>query len=72
MQMTPNLGPRYTESFRDVFVEVSEALDAELVPFFLEGIDPETMFQRDGIHPTAEAQPILLENVWEVLEPLLR
>ena len=72
MQMTPNLGPRYTASFRDVFVEVSESLDAKLVPFLLEGIDPETMLQRDGIHPTAEAQPILLENVWEVLEPLLR
>lgn len=72
MQMTPNLGPRYTRSFRDVFAEVSEALDTELVPFLLEGIDPETMMQADGIHPTAEAQPILLENVWEVLAPLLR
>ena len=71
MQMTPNLGPRYTRSFQDVFVEVSEALDTELVPFLLEGIDPETMMQADGIHPTAEAQPILLENVWEVLAPLL-
>ena len=72
MQMTPNLGPRYTRSFRDVFAEVSDALDTELVPFLLEGIDPETMMQPDGIHPTAEAQPILLENVWEVLAPLLQ
>ena len=72
MQMTPNLGPRYTRSFRDVFAEVSQALDTELVPFLLEGIDPETMLQADGIHPTAEAQPILLENVWEVLAPLLQ
>ena len=71
MQMTPNLGPRYTRSFRDVFVEVSDELDTELVPFLLEGIDAETMMQADGIHPTAEAQPILLENVWEVLAPLL-
>ncbi len=71
MQMTPNLGPRYTRSFQDVFAEVSEALDTELVPFLLEGIDPETMMQADGIHPTAEAQPILLQNVWEVLAPLL-
>ena len=72
MQMTPNLGPRYTDSFRDVFGEVSASLDAALVPFLLDGIDPETMLQRDGIHPTAAAQPVLLENVWEVLEPLLR
>ena len=72
MQMTPNLGPRYTESFREVFVEVSDALDTALVPFLLEGVDPETMLQDDGIHPTPEAQPLLLENVWEVLEPLLR
>ena len=72
MQMTPNLGPRYTESFRELFVEVSESLDTEIVPFLLEGVDPETMLQPDGIHPTAEAQPLLLENVWEVLAPLLR
>ena len=71
MQMTPNLGPRYTASFRDLFAEVSESLDTELVPFLLDGIDPETMLQPDGIHPKAEAQPILLENVWQVLEALL-
>ena len=72
MQMTPNLGPRYTEGFRDAFSEVSATLGTELVPSLLEGIDPETMMQPDGIHPTAKVQPILLDNVWKVLAPLLR
>jgi len=27
--------------------------------------------QADGLHPNAEAQPIILETVWQVLEPEL-
>ena len=72
MQMPPNLGPRYTRAFREMYAAVAAATGAALVPFILEGVatDPE-MMQRDGIHPNAEAQPALLDNVWSVLEPLL-
>ena len=75
MQMTPNLGPRYTEAFATLFVEVAADTGAALVPFLLEGVaTPERfdeLMQRDGIHPNGDAQPLLLDNVWSVLEPLL-
>ncbi len=72
MQIPPNYGPRYTTAFRDIFAEVAAAWKAPFVPFLLEGAAAvEGMMQRDGLHPTAAAQPTLLENVWPILEPLL-
>ena len=72
MQMPPNLGPRYTRAFRELYTEVATATGAALVPFLLEGVaTDESLMQRDGIHPNAKAQPVLLDNVWPVLEPLL-
>lgn len=72
MQIPPNYGRNYTERFQGIFETVANDEDAALVPFLLEGIatDPE-MFQADRIHPSAEAQPMLLDNVWPVLQPLL-
>ena len=73
MRIHPNYGPRYTEAFHAAYADVAEATGAALVPFLLEGVatDPKLM-QRDGTHPNAEAQEKLLENVWEVLAPLVR
>jgi acyl-CoA thioesterase-1 len=72
MQMPPNYGQRYTSAFTGVYQSLSDRYDAVLVPFFLEGIyDQDKMMQGDGIHPTEEAQPLLLENIWPRLEPLL-
>lgn len=72
IEIPPNYGKRYTDQFRASFSEVATATDTPLVPFILAGVgtDPELM-QRDGIHPTAEAQPKLLDNVWPALQPLL-
>ncbi|WP_439888661.1 arylesterase [Pseudomonas sp. MBLB4123] len=72
MRLPPNYGKRYTDAFAGVFTSVAEELEVPLVPFFLEGVGgvPE-MMQDDGIHPTADAQPILLGNVWPLLQPLL-
>lgn len=73
MQIPPNYGQRYTRAFADIFPELAEEHETELVPFFLDGIyDQEGMMQDDDIHPTAEAQGQLLDNVWPVLEPMLR
>lgn len=73
MQLPPNYGRDYTGRFRALFGEVATRHKAALVPFFLEGVgDRRDLFQADGIHPTAAAQPRLLENVWPVLEPLLK
>ena len=72
IRIPPNYGPRYTEPFFRTFTELAELYELPLVPFMLEGIAtrPELM-QDDGIHPTAEAQPLILANIWTVLEPVL-
>lgn len=69
----PNYGPRYANGFFDLFAQVAKEQDLPLVPFLLEGValNPKLM-QSDGLHPTAEAQPRLLETVWDVVGPLLQ
>ena len=72
MQMPPNYGPVFTKQFAEVYKRLGERPEVSLVPFFLEGVgDQPDLIQADGIHPTAEAQPRLLDNVWPYLEPLL-
>ncbi|WXL23980.1 arylesterase [Ectopseudomonas mendocina] len=72
MKLPPNYGQRYTTAFAAVYPAVAEATGSALVPFVLEGsAGVPGMTQADGIHPTAEAQPILLANVWPALKGLL-
>jgi acyl-CoA thioesterase I len=72
MRMPPNYGPEYTEQFRLSFSELANDKKLPLVPFLLNDIalSPKLM-QGDQIHPNALGQPILLDNVWPVLKPLL-
>jgi acyl-CoA thioesterase-1 len=72
MRIPPNYGPRYSQGFQAVFEHLAKRYDIPLIPFLLEGVGghPELM-QSDGVHPRAEAQPKMLENVWVVLKPLL-
>src|SRR5690606_11215103 len=73
MEAPPNMGPAFTSDFREIFPELAEANSLPLVPFLLEGVGGErALNQRDGIHPTEEGQRIVAENVWQVLEPVLR
>lgn len=73
MQIPPNMGPEYTSEFRNIFPELAEKNDVHLIPFLLEDVAgiPE-LNQNDGIHPTAEGQKILTQNVWEVLKPIIK
>jgi acyl-CoA thioesterase-1 len=73
MRIPPNYGPRYTEAFHRLYAEIAGAADTAIVPFMLEGIAtrPELM-QTDGIHPTADAQPLILANVLPAVLELLR
>jgi len=72
MELPPNYGPSYIEQFRSIYTDIAQVNDIHLVPFFLEGVaDNTNLMQADGIHPEAQAQPILLDNVWPHLEPLL-
>ncbi len=72
MRLPPNYGP-YADAFAQSFSDVAKTARLPLVPFLLDGIaeQPE-LFLADGLHPTAAAQPRLLDNVWDGLEPLLR
>ena len=76
MAVPPNYGRQYGEAFTALFATVAKAEGAALVPFLLAGVadgpDAEKMFQADRIHPTAEAHPRMLANVWPMLRPLLR
>lgn len=72
MRLPPSYGKRYVEAFEAVFPRVAEAQKVELMPFFLESIAlRDELFQDDRLHPTAQAQPILLDEVWRFLEPML-
>ena len=72
MRLPPNYGPAYTREFEALFGDVAKANHAALVPFFFAGFaESEEWFQGDRIHPTAAAQPKLLDNVWPVLSPLI-
>jgi acyl-CoA thioesterase-1 len=72
MQLPPNYGTAYTEKFQAVFEDVARERRIPLVPFMLAGFgEKREYFQADGIHPTIEAQRLMLDNVWPVLRPLL-
>jgi len=73
IQIPPNYGPRYTEPFFDIYEKIAKSQDLSLVPFLIDGIPQQPdLMQADGIHPKAEAQYLILENVWPYLEELLR
>jgi acyl-CoA thioesterase-1 len=64
MEIPPNYGKRYTAAFRESFAAVAQQTDARLGPFILDGIATDAaLMQDDGIHPTAAAQPLLLDNI---------
>jgi acyl-CoA thioesterase-1 len=71
MQLPPNYGVPYVNHFKAAFGEVAREERVAFVPFLLEGLDQREQFQGDNIHPTAQAQPILLENVWRKLASML-
>ena len=72
MQLPPNYGIRYTQKFQDIYPQLSEHYQLNLVPFLLDGFGEKLdYFQQDGIHPNEEAQEIIVENVWKSLLPIL-
>ncbi|HSC67573.1 MAG TPA: arylesterase [Cellvibrio sp.] len=73
MQIPPNYGARYSNQFKALYTQLAEKNQVTLIPFLLEGIGGNAeLVQRDGIHPTAEAQPIIVKNVQPTLEKLLQ
>lgn len=72
MMMPPNFGKAFSERFLQLYKELAVSESVPLVPFFLEGVaDRPELMQQDGIHPLAEGQSRMLDNVWPYLKPLL-
>lgn len=73
MQLPPNMGQDYTSEFKTIFPDLAEKNQLHLIPFLLENVGGvPALNQADGIHPTVEGQKILAENVWAVLENVIR
>lgn len=73
MKMPPNYGPRYTRDFEQAFASLAKRHRTAFVPFMLEGVaEKRENFLDDNLHPTAQAQPLILENIWRGLVPLLK
>ncbi len=72
IEVPPNYGKRYNELFRNTYPSLSEATNVPLLPFFLIDIivKPELMM-KDGLHPTAEAQPLIAQFMAKHLQPYL-
>lgn len=72
MQIPPNMGQEYTREFRTIFPDLAKKNDLQLIPFLLNGVagNPELNLP-DGIHPTAEGQKIVRDNVWVILKEML-
>ena len=76
MRMPPNYGRNYTQEFESMFPALAKAEGAALVPFMLAGVadspNATGLFQDDRLHPNAQAQPLIFDNVWPVLRGQLR
>jgi acyl-CoA thioesterase-1 len=73
MRLPPNYGADYTRQFFESYALLAKKYRASYVPFLMEGLsDDGGAFQEDRLHPTAQAQPTLLDTVWRVLAPVLK
>ncbi len=72
MRIPPNYGKRFNDLFEAVFPSLAKQHESAYVPFLLEGVGGNAkLMQPDGLHPNAEAQPVLMSLVWEKLQSLL-
>lgn len=72
IKLPPNYGSAYTQKFEAVYTNLAKQYNLPLVPFLLDGIAQNwDLVQADGVHPTAAAQPMVLDNVWKVLQSVL-
>lgn len=73
VQLPPNYGPQYTEKFHAIYRQLADEYTVALVPSIVDGVGTRSeLMQPDGIHPNAQAQPLIADRVWTQLQPLLR
>jgi acyl-CoA thioesterase I len=72
IRLPPNYGSAYLQQFESMYSDLASEFDTLLVPFFMDGVAVDAdLLQADNIHPNERGQPVLLDNVWKVLEPAL-
>lgn len=72
IDLPPNYGRAYRDRFRAVYSDLAQKHRVPLLPFLLDGVALQPgLMQEDGVHPTAAGQPRVLDNVWELLQPML-
>jgi acyl-CoA thioesterase-1 len=72
IRIPSNYGPRYTRAFEGAFRDVAQELEVPWIEFFMDGVAlNDNLMQDDGIHPNAEAQPVLLDNAWPIISRAL-
>ncbi len=72
MRLPPNYGAAYTDKFQNTYSEIARSRKLPLVPFLMDGFaEKRSYFLPDGVHPAADAQPVILDTVWSGLSPLL-
>jgi len=72
IKIPPNYGNKYRSRFEQVFVDVAERNDVALLPFLLDGVGGiDNLMQADRIHPNQQAQPLIADNVWAFLKPVI-
>jgi acyl-CoA thioesterase-1 len=73
MKLPPNYGADYTKAFQSMYADLAKRDDVQFIPFFLDGVAAKADYnQADGIHPTGAGYAVIVENIWPVLEPLLK
>jgi len=73
MKLPPNYGTDYTKAFQSMYADLAKRDDVQFIPFFLDGVAAKADYnQADGIHPTGAGYAVIVENIWPVLEPLLK
>lgn len=72
MMVPPSMGEAYSNSFQQIFPQIAQEKNVKLIPFLLDRVAGETeLNQADGVHPTAEGQKIMADNVWAVLKEVI-
>ena len=72
LMIPPNYGIDYAREFQELYAGLSRKMKVPLVPFLLEGIaEKRELFLADQLHPNAQAQGRILDNVWPVLGPVI-
>jgi acyl-CoA thioesterase-1 len=73
MLSPPSMGAQYQADYVNTFKDLADEHEVEFMPFIVQGIalDPK-LNQADGIHPNAEGEKIMTDNIYKALKPILK